>query len=131
MYQQVAQKNQQRCRSRTPRTAKKPQFARQAVEPMRPRRQTMSNHGVLRQLAAEGIQPKLKVGAPNDRFEQEADRVAAQVMRMPEPKLQRACACGGTCAKCQARRRSEDERVQPQRFRARAAGSSAARARNR
>lgn len=31
------------------------------------------------------IQPKLKIGAPNDKYEQEADRVANQVMRMPEP----------------------------------------------
>jgi hypothetical protein len=32
-----------------------------------------------------GIQPKLTIGAPGDAFEQEADRVAEQVMRMPEP----------------------------------------------
>jgi len=31
------------------------------------------------------IQAKLKVGAPNDVYEQEADRVAEQVMTMPEP----------------------------------------------
>ncbi len=31
------------------------------------------------------IQPKLTIGQPNDRYEQEADRVADQVMRMPEP----------------------------------------------
>ena len=31
------------------------------------------------------IQPKLKIGAPNDKYEQEADRVADQVMRMPAP----------------------------------------------
>jgi len=30
------------------------------------------------------IQPKLKIGAPNDKYEQEADRVADQVMGMPE-----------------------------------------------
>jgi hypothetical protein len=30
------------------------------------------------------LQPKLTVGQPNDAYEQEADRVAAQVMRMPE-----------------------------------------------
>lgn len=35
------------------------------------------------------IQAKLTIGRPNDRFEQEADRVAEQVMRMPEPRLQR------------------------------------------
>lgn len=32
-------------------------------------------------------QPKLKIGVPNDKYEQEADRVADQVMRMPEPRL--------------------------------------------
>lgn len=35
------------------------------------------------------LQPKLKIGAPNDKYEQEADRVADQVMRMPEPQVQR------------------------------------------
>jgi len=37
----------------------------------------------------ETIQPKLKIGAPNDRYEQEADLVADQVMRMPELQLRR------------------------------------------
>jgi len=32
-----------------------------------------------------GIQPKLTIGAPGDALEQEADRVAEQVMRLPEP----------------------------------------------
>ena len=31
------------------------------------------------------VQPKLKIGEPNDKYEQEADRVADQVMRMPDP----------------------------------------------
>ena len=31
------------------------------------------------------IQPKLKIGALNDKYEREADRVADQVMRMPTP----------------------------------------------
>jgi hypothetical protein len=35
-------------------------------------------------------------------YEQEADRVAEQVMRVPEPKLQHACACGGGCPKCRS-----------------------------
>jgi len=39
------------------------------------------------------LQPKLEVGAPNDACEQEADRVAEQVMRMPAPggSVQRMC----------------------------------------
>jgi hypothetical protein len=35
------------------------------------------------------IQPKLKISQPNDKYEQEADRVADMVIRMPEPKIQR------------------------------------------
>jgi hypothetical protein len=35
------------------------------------------------------IQAKLKIGKPNDVFEQEADRAADEVMRMPEPIAQR------------------------------------------
>jgi len=34
------------------------------------------------------FQAKLKIGQPNDRYEQEADRVANQVMRMPDPVIQ-------------------------------------------
>jgi hypothetical protein len=38
------------------------------------------------------VQAKLKIGKPGDKYEQEADRVAEQVMRMPEPRtIQRAC----------------------------------------
>lgn len=41
------------------------------------------------------IQPKLTVGTPGDMYEQEADRVADQVMRMREPGIQRMCSgCG-------------------------------------
>ena len=39
--------------------------------------------------AKRQFQPKLTVGNPDDRFEQEADRTAEQVMRMPEPTVQR------------------------------------------
>ncbi len=38
------------------------------------------------------LQPKLKINPSNDKYEQEADRVAEQVMRMPEQKLQHKCA---------------------------------------
>ena len=37
----------------------------------------------------ESLQAKLKISSPGDKYEQEADRVAEQVMRMPEPGLQR------------------------------------------
>lgn len=56
------------------------------------------------------IQPKLSVSQPDDPFEQEADRVAERVMRMPEPQLQRACACGGGCPTCKTAQ-PDDERM--------------------
>ncbi len=36
------------------------------------------------------LQAKLTIGAPDDVYEREADRVADEVMRMPEPRLQAA-----------------------------------------
>ena len=41
-------------------------------------------------LRSTGIQAKLTVGAPDDAYEQEADRVADAVMRMPQPEIQRS-----------------------------------------
>ncbi len=59
------------------------------------------------------LQTKLAIGKANDPFEQEADRVASEVMRMNSesgvaridragvvPSVQRQCACGGGCDKC-------------------------------
>lgn len=40
------------------------------------------------------LQPKLAVNEPGDSYEKEADLVAAHVMRMPAPALQKKCACG-------------------------------------
>jgi Domain of unknown function (DUF4157)/HNH/ENDO VII superfamily nuclease with conserved GHE residues len=39
--------------------------------------------------APMSVQPKLRMSAPNDRYEQEANRVAAQVIPTPAPPLQR------------------------------------------
>lgn len=53
------------------------------------------------------LQAKLTVNQPGDQYEQEADRVAEQVMRMPDRavRLQRKCGCGGStsgtsCVEC-------------------------------
>lgn len=45
------------------------------------------NLAVQRMLRSEVIQTKLAVGPPGDVYEQEADRAAEQVMRMPEPDV--------------------------------------------
>jgi hypothetical protein len=54
------------------------------------------------------MQPKLAVSTPGDIYEQEADHISEQVMRMPQPKLQRACACGGGCPGCQTEQPSQE-----------------------
>lgn len=45
-------------------------------------------HEVLRS-PIPNIQPKLKIGQPNDKYEQEADRIADQIIRMPAFSMQR------------------------------------------
>jgi hypothetical protein len=53
------------------------------------------------------MQPKLAVSTPGDIYEQEADHISEQIIRMPQPKLQRACACGGGCPECQTEQPSQ------------------------
>lgn len=71
---------------------------------------TVGNHAVQRMYYSGLLQAKLRIGQPNDVYEQEADRVAERVMRMPEPGIQRTCApCasgGPPCPKC-----SEEEKL--------------------
>ena len=61
--------------------------------------------------ANKPLQAQLTVNETGDAYEQEADALADQVMRMPEPQVQR-CACGGDpgpdgeCASCRAKRLS-------------------------
>ncbi len=66
--------------------------------------QTIGNQAVLRLMRARKLQAKLAISQPGDVYEREADRVADQVMWMPDPTIQRACgpcsAGGGTCPKC-------------------------------
>jgi uncharacterized protein DUF4157 len=72
----------------------------------------------------KSIQPKLTVNMPGDAYEQEADRVAEQVMHIPEtgtvmalassaaPGIQRTCACGGSCDDCKKKSHDEHAKVQ-------------------
>ncbi len=65
------------------------------------------------------LQPKLTINRPGDVYEQEAEQVAEQVMRIPETRLQRTCVCGGTCPKCQTGQPSqEQEHIQTRRIQA-------------
>lgn len=71
-----------------------------------------------------GLQAKLVVNRPGDVYEQEADDIAERVMRTPEPRRQRACACGEcpTCWNVQA----ASERLQTKRVEATDSGGEAA-----
>jgi len=53
-------------------------------------------------------QTKLAINKPGDEYEQEADRVADQVMRMPEPRSQSARDCSEGRPRCQ----TEPHRIQ-------------------
>src|SRR5262245_17380275 len=61
-------------------------------------RPAVSNQTMQHKLANKIVQTKLSLNEPGDAFEEEADRVADQVMRMPEvrrgdaPRIQRVCA---------------------------------------
>ena len=64
--------------------------------------------------AVETVQTNPVNNQPEDKYEQEADRISEQVMRcLPEPQLQQASACGGACSKCQTKQAGrEHERLQ-------------------
>ena len=50
---------------------------------------TVGNQAMLGLMRSGALQAKLRIGQPGDVYEQEAERVADAVMRMPEPHLQR------------------------------------------
>ena len=58
--------------------------------------------------AEAGVQANLEVGSAADTHEQEADRVAKEVMRMPEPQAGCACAYGGRARSARLRTRNQD-----------------------
>ena len=49
---------------------------------------SIGNQAVAQLYRAGLLHPKLKIGEPHDIYEQEADRVAEQIMRMPESTIQ-------------------------------------------
>lgn len=77
------------------------------------------------------LQPKLKINAPNDKYEQEADRVAEQVMRMPAQAVQRKCEkCGheeevGHAPKVEIQRKCSKCEKEEERIQTKSTGSSA------
>ena len=80
------------------------QAAEANFHPMQKLQRSVGNRGVERLLRARSVQRKLSISRPGDAFEQEAGRVAEEVMRMTAPAVQRACGpCssgGAPCSKC-------------------------------
>jgi hypothetical protein len=82
MQQQVKQ-SQQDCNGQACGNDGVNAISRRLVpEPEMEMQNTIGNHGLVRRYGLP-IQAKLKVSEPNDEFEQEADRIADQVMGMP------------------------------------------------
>jgi hypothetical protein len=72
--------------------------------PMGHLQRAAGNHITARLLRAHAIQPKLTVNRPDDEYEREADRVADEVMRMPDPSPLASRATPGVqrmCADCE------------------------------
>jgi len=67
----------------------------------------VGNQGMRRLLESGRLQAKLHVSQPGDADEREADRPAEQIVSaQPAPRLQRKCACGGSCGQCQEEQES-------------------------
>lgn len=99
------------CRASRPDSL--PSYHRELPHILRLQR-TIGNQAVNRLLQAKTVRAKLAVSQPGDIYEQEANRVADQVMRMPDPTIQRMCApcaaSGPSCPKC-----AEENNLQIQR----------------
>ncbi|MCJ7615619.1 MAG: DUF4157 domain-containing protein [Desulfobacterales bacterium] len=82
---------------------------------------TLGNQAVENLIRSGTLQARLRIGPPGDKYEQEADRVAEAVVRMPEhkavssgaPYIQKACpTCEGQELKRQPIKEEEEEKLQ-------------------
>jgi len=95
----------QNDRARTP---VEPALRRNQPAPLPPRHNTVWDAIATSSLLGSRprVQAKLTISQPGDPYEQDADRTADEVMRTPEPTVQRKCAACGTgrepCPQCEA-----------------------------
>lgn len=61
---------------------------------------TIGNRAVGKLMKSGALQAKLRIGQPGDIYEQEADRVAEQVMRMPDVSSGKDTTIQRKCSKC-------------------------------
>jgi hypothetical protein len=74
-------------------------------------RRHLGNGAMQRMLDAGAVQAKLKIGPANDKYEQEADRLADKVMRLSAPAVQRKRKPG--CTDCKEEDDKETIRLKP------------------
>ena len=87
--QQTKQKKPDAIKNPMQQTGQSKEFSQSVDHPYLQVQGVIGNHGILRRYNGDIIQAKLKISQPNDKYEQEADRAADQVMSMPEPGMQK------------------------------------------
>jgi hypothetical protein len=102
MSRQLQTESSEKAKQRITYRQSRPDFApsfHEGLHPILQLQRTIGNRRVAQLIHAKrltqqgkilGLQRKLTVGAAGDQYEQEADRVADQVMRMPDPALARS-----------------------------------------
>jgi hypothetical protein len=81
---------------------------------------TAGNKAVQRLIKSGALQAKLRVGQPDDIYEQEADRVAEQVVRMPESQISNEMKISKTvdnpiqhkCPECKLKKEEKEKLLQ-------------------
>ena len=117
MQQQLTRKKRAIQRKTTQQPEGPELSARMLEHPYLPAQSILGNHGVLRRYGSDVIQAKLIIGSPNDKYEQEADRIAEQIMRMPRSEVQQQLETedfrpGRTPVRLQRQVEAEPEEVQ-------------------
>ncbi len=105
--------------NRSPKTQKL-EFSRSMdspIEQILSLQRTVGNRAVSRLIKSGSLQAKLRIGRPGDIYEQEADRVAEHVMRMPEPLVSNEPKVSGVtgctpvqrrCPECKPKKEEEE-----------------------
>ncbi len=114
-------KNEVKSRNPVPQVRRKnesSQSMNSPVDRIQYLQRTIGNQAVQRLMKSGALQAKLRIGQPGDIYEQEADMVAEQVMRMPDVSSSKDTGIQRKCPKCRnglrglLGRDKKDERLQ-------------------
>lgn len=117
--QRVARKNEGNYQRRVHPSAKSVLPTHAPMHPLLQVQLTIGNQALQRLLSSEVIQAQLTIGQPGDTYEQEAERVAEAVMRMPEPQAPQGTGISGQARRVRHQRMwpkcEEESHPQPDR----------------